>query len=198
MLRVVERNTRVKIRTHFLQLWSSDGNKGNRTSSFILPLPYYRCTWLINPGNYTHCTLRVLIMLRVVERNAKVKIRTHFLHLWSSGGNKGYRTSSSIPQLPYYRWTWLGNPGNYTHCTLRLLTMLSVVERNTKVKIRTHFLHLWSSGGNKGYRTSSFIPQLLYYRSTWLGNPGNYTHCTLRVLTMLRVHTCSPNKCSEC
>ena len=161
MLRVVERNTKVKIRTHFLQSWSSDGNKGYRTSSFILQLPYYRCAWLGNPGNYTHCTLRVLTMLRVVERNTKVKIRTHFLHSWSSGGNKGNRTSSFILQLPYYRCAWLRNPDNYTHCTLRVLTMLRVVERNTKVKIRTHFLHSWSSGGNKGNRTSSFILQSL-------------------------------------
>ena len=42
-------------------------------------------------------------MLRVVERNTKVKISTHFLHLWSSGGNKGYRASSFILQLPCYR-----------------------------------------------------------------------------------------------
>ena len=170
MLRVVERNAKVKIRTHFLHLWSSSGNKGNRTSSFIPQLPYYRWTWLGNPGNYTHCTLRVLTMLIVVERNTKVMIRTHFLHLWSSGGNKGNWTSSFILQLPYYRCAWLCNPGNYTHCTLRVLTMLKVVERNTKVKIGTHFLHLWSSCGNKGNQTSSFILQLPYYRWTWLGN----------------------------
>ena len=160
MLRVVEK---LKLRLE-LTFYIYDHLVGKKATEH--QVSYYscliRCPWLGNPGNYTHYTLRVLTMIRVVERNTKVKSGTHFLHSSSSGGNKGHWTSSFILQLPYYRCAWLVNPGNYTHCTLRVLTMLRVVERNTKVKIRTHFLHSRSSGGNKGNRTSSFILQLPY------------------------------------
>ena len=112
-------------------------------------------------------------MLIVVKRNIKIKNSLYTFLFFC-----GTQSWSFIVQLPYQRFIWLGNPGNYTHYTSWVLAMHIVVKRNTTIKIRTHFIHSCSFALNKAARSWSFIIQLPYQRCIWLGNPGNYTHYT--------------------